>query len=144
MPSQPFPVSLVFRVTLPTLPHLFLVLSRRSGGDRQQIASGDLRRFWWHRVHIGHLWEYQPLQSHRGGNTGLSGDVLLCKWAAELLWGDQSRGWRPVCGRSCVLVMYAKNRHSKEAVCVSAEVTKEGGFLHADAVHQLRVKVSYF
>lgn len=48
---------------------------------RQQITLGDLCWFWLHPVQIGHLWEFQPSQSHR--ETDLSGEYLLFKPAVS-------------------------------------------------------------
>lgn len=48
---------------------------------RQQITLGDLCWFWLHPVQIGHLWEFQPSQSHR--ETDLSGEYLLIKQAVS-------------------------------------------------------------
>lgn len=145
-------VGFLFRPALPSPCVPFSVPSRLLGANRQQITPGDLWLFLLRPVHIRHLWEFQQSQSHsvpREGANGeeeethrdLSGDFfcfLSEQW--EQLCREESRRCRPVCGWCCIPGAYTKKHVSKEPVCASAKVAKEGGWLYADAAQQVKVK----
>ncbi|TKS83104.1 hypothetical protein D9C73_017214 [Collichthys lucidus] len=105
--------------------------SLRTAETDNKSYRGDLWRFRLCPVQIGHLWEFQPSQSRRlpreaePATSRTEEEMQTSVWSTLYSWSvRRERRLKRVC----------------VCVCASAEVTRGGGLLSADAAQRIKVK----